>query len=208
MSRITPSIGTYGKFEFKLPWIINPGESYTITAIQTLSEISRAGVDPKTIIYQPMGLIDGANGFSWAAEFESNPSILTLSGTSGNTIIIPDTYILNYPNQSVVEYAKFLASIEIGLFPATENLNQLALDLADLATAYSGQQAIGSIYMLPLDPQPTEQQHRAYENAKKYHRLDSITNAEEIALLREENASLRSSIAALITRLQNLGGLP
>ena len=62
--------------------------------------------------------------------------------------------------------------------------------------------------MLPLDPQPTEQQHRAYENAKKYHRLDSITNAEEIALLREENASLRSSIAALITRLQNLGGLP
>ncbi len=76
--------------------------------------------------------------------------------------------------------------------------------MADLATRYSGQVATGSIFQLPLDTQPTEQEHLAYENAKKYNRLDSITNAEEIELLRNENQSLRNSNAALIARLRSV----
>ena len=204
MSRITPSIGTYGTFELKTPWISNPGEKYTISAIQTLDEIVRSGIDPKVTIYQPVGLTDGVNSFSWAAEFEANPSILTLTGTNGNTIIIPDTYILSYPNQSTVEYTRYFASIDLGIFPTTEDLNQLSIDLADLATSYSGQTATGSVFQLPLETQPTEQEHLAYENAKKYNRLDSITNAEEIELLRNENQSLRNSLAAVITRLRSV----
>ena len=204
MSRITPSIGTYGTFELKTPWISNPGEKYTISAIQTLDEIVRSGIDPKATIYQPVGLTDGVNSFSWAAEFEANPSILTLTGTNGNTIIIPDTYILSYPNQSTVEYTRYFASIDLGIFPTTEDLNQLSIDLADLATSYSGQTATGGIFQLPLETQPTEQEHLAYENAKKYNRLDSITNAEEIALLHNENQSLRSSLAAVIARLRSV----
>ena len=204
MSRITPSIGTYGTFELKTPWISNPGEKYTISAIQTLDEIVRSGIDPKATIYQPVGLTDGVNSFSWAAEFEANPSILTLTGTNGNTIIIPDTYILSYPNQSTVEYTRYFASIDLGIFPTTEDLNQLSIDLADLATSYSGQTATGGIFQLPLETQPTEQEHLAYENAKKYNRLDSITNAEEIALLRNENQSLRNSLAAVIARLRSV----
>lgn len=204
MSRITPSIGTYGTFELKTPWVSNPGEKYTISAIQTLDEIVRSGIDPKVTIYQPAGLTNGVNGFSWAAEFEANPSILTLTGTNGNTIIIPDTYILSYPNQSTAEYARYFASIDLGIFPTTEDLNQLSIDLADLATSYSGQTATGSIFQLPLETQPTEQEHLAYENAKKYNRLDSITNAEEIELLRNENQSLRNSLAAVITRLRSV----
>ena len=204
MSRITPSIGTYGTFELKTPWISNPGEKYTISAIQTLDEIVRSGIDPKVTIYQPVGLTDGVNSFSWAAEFEANPSILTLTGTNGNTIIIPDTYILSYPNQSTVEYTRYFASIDLGIFPTTEDLNQLSIDLADLATSYSGQTATGGIFQLPLETQPTEQEHLAYENAKKYNRLDSITNAEEIALLRNENQSLRNSLAAVIARLRSV----
>ena len=204
MSRITPSIGTYGTFELKTPWISNPGEKYTISAIQTLDEIVRSGIDPKVTIYQPVGLTDGVNSFSWAAEFEANPSILTLTGTNGNTIVIPDTYILSYPNQSTVEYTRYFASIDLGIFPTTEDLNQLSIDLADLATSYSGQTATGGIFQLPLETQPTEQEHLAYENAKKYNRLDSITNAEEIALLHNENQSLRNSLAAVIARLRSV----
>ena len=209
MSRITPSIGTYGTFELKTPWVSNPGEKYTISAIQTLDEIVRSGIDPKATIYQPVGLTNGVNGFSWAAEFEANPSILTLTGTNGNTIIIPDTYILSYPNQSTVEYTRYFASIDLGIFPATEDLQWLAAELADhsikrLQDEDVGRVTTGTVYQLPLETQPTEQEHLAYENAKKYNRLDSITNAEEIALLHNENQSLRSSLAAVIARLRSI----
>lgn len=204
MNRITPSIGTSGTFEFKLPWIVNPGEKYTISAIKTLDELVRSNIDPKETIYVPMGLTDGASGFSWDEEFEANPSIITLTGTNGNTIIIPDTYILNYPNQATAEYSRFFASIDLGSFLTTANLSQLAIDLADLATQYSGRTATGSIFTLPLDVQPTEEEHQAFVLAERYNQLDSITNAEEIARLKNALQSLEISKDALITRLRSV----
>lgn len=204
MTRITPTVGTYGTFELKTPWVASPGEKYTISAIKTLDELVRSGIDPKATIYGPMGLTDGASGFSWDAEFEANPSILTLTGTNGNTIIIPDTYIDGYPNQSTAEYARYFASIDLGNFPTTVDLSQLSTDLADLATMYNGSTATGSIFSLPLDNQPTEEEHLAYLNAQRYNRLDSITNSEEIARLKQELLSVETTKNALIARLRSV----
>ena len=207
MTRITPSIGTYGTFTFKSPWIVSPGEKYTISAIKTLDELVRSGIDPKAVIYEPVGLTDGASGFSWDEEFEANPSILTLTGTNGNTIIIPDTYIDGYPSQSTAEYSRFFASIDLGSFLANADLSQLATDLADLATTYSGRTAIGSIFKLPLDTQPTEAEHQAFVNAEKYNSPESISNTEQIALLKQELQSVYTSQAALIARLRSVDPL-
>ena len=207
MSRITPIIGTYGTFELKAPWVVNPGEHYTITAIQTLDEIVRGGVDPKTAIYAPMGLGSDNGNFNWSDEFKSNPSIITLAGTRGGIIVVPDTFISSYPNQAAIEYSNFVVSINLGMFPSTENFTQLKEDLRDLAYAYTKQINTGEVYKLPVETQPTESQHQSLLRIRKLERTDSMTNAEELSRLRNENQKLKISNAALIKRLQDLGEL-
>ena len=72
MSKITPYVGIKGTFVLSSPWISNPGELYEITAIRTLSEMARLGIDPKTSIYGVVGLATGPGTFSWEYEEKAN----------------------------------------------------------------------------------------------------------------------------------------
>lgn len=204
MSRITPLIGISGVFELKTPWVTNPGEIYTITAIQSFEELVRSGIDPKKTIYEPMQLGDGGSDFSWANEFAANPSIVTLSGSQGNIIIVPDTYIKNYPDQSSIEYSRYILAVDLGSHPSTENFLQLAKDIEDLVQTYTKFPCSTKTHTLPLEIQPTEEQHLAYMRVKRYDRTDSASHAEEIARLRAKSQKLEATVHALTTRLRNV----
>ena len=205
MSKITPNVGTRGAFVLADPWVANPGEIYEITAIRSLSELARSGVDPKKSIYAAMGLVDGNRNFSWADEEKTNPYILTLTGSSGNIITIPDTYITSYPDTSIILYQRGIISIDLGIFPEDEDLSSIAADLADLASSRTGMPASSKVHIVPLKTQPTSEQHLAYENVRKYNRPESISNFEELTLLREELARVKKTNQALTKRLEVLG---
>lgn len=207
MSKITPVVGIKGTFILADPWISNPGELYEISAIRTLSELARSGVDPKKSIYAAMGLVDGKNDFVWADEEKANPYILTLSGSNGNIITIPDTFITSYPDTSIILYQRGIVAVDLGIFPEDEDLSSIATDLADLAQSRTGMPASSKVHLLPLKTQPTSEQHLAYENVRKYHKPESISNYEEIALLRQENERLKQTNLALIGRLEALGAI-
>ena len=208
MSKITPYVGIKGTFVLSSPWIGNPGELYEITAIRTLSELARLGVDPKTSVYGAVGLVNGNGTFVWENEEKANPFILTLTGTNGNVITVPDTYIAGYPDTSNVLYRQGLVAIDLGLFPDSEDLTIIANDLAELASSRIGLATTAKIHYIPLLKQPTVAEHIAYEKVRKYERPAHISNEEEISELKLENASLRKSLDALKTRMENLGLLP
>ncbi len=208
MSNITPIIGTKGVFVLKSPWVVNPGEHYEVAEIKTLEQLSMSGVDPKNSIYGKLGLVDGSNGFSWADEVSRKPKILILVGTRGNKIVVPDTYVANYPDISAVEYQRYLISIDLGLFPLNEDFTELASDLAMLASSRSGLKATEKTYTLPLATQPTAQEHEDMAKARKTYVPETISNAEEITLLRLEVETLKKTTSALRTKLQNHGLLP
>lgn len=208
MSNITPIIGTKGVFVLKSPWVVNPGEHYEVAEIKTLEQLSMSGVDPKNSIYGKLGLVDGSNGFSWADEVSRKPKILILVGTRGNKIVVPDTYVANYPDISAVEYQRYLISIDLGLFPLNEDFTELASDLAMLASSRSGLKATEKTYTLPLATQPTTQEHEDMAKARKTYVPETISNAEEITLLRLEVETLKKTTSALRTKLQNHGLLP
>lgn len=205
MSKITPTVGTKGTFLLADPWIANPGEIYEITAIRTLSELARTGVDPKKSIYAAMGLTDGTRNFVWADEEKINPYILTLSGSGGNIITIPDTFITSYPDTSIILYQRGIISVDLGIFPEDEDLSSIASDLTDLVRSRTGMPASSKVHSLPLKTQPTSEQHLAYENVRKYNKPESISNYEEITLLRDELARVKQTNQALIKRLESLG---
>ena len=208
MSNITPIIGTKGVFVLKSPWVVNPGEHYEVAEIKTIEQLSMSGVDPKNSIYGKIGLIDGANGFSWADEVSRKPKIIILMGTRGNKIVVPDTYIASYPDISAVEYQRYLISIDLGLFPLNEDFGELANDLVMLATSRTGLKASGKTYTTPLATQPTVQEHEDMVKARKTYVPDTISNAEEITLLRLEIETLKKTTLAFKTKLQNHGLLP
>lgn len=205
MSKITPVVGIKGTFVLADPWISNPGELYEIAAIRTLSELARTGVDPKKSIYATMGLIDGARNFVWADEEKTNPYILTLTGSNGNVITVPDTYITSYPDTSIILYQRGLIAVELGIFPEDEDLSSIASDLVDLAQSRTGLPASSKVHLIPLKTQPTTEQHLAYENVRKYHKPESLSNFEEISLLKQELERVKQTNQALIGRLETLG---
>lgn len=205
MSKITPVVGTRGAFVLADPWVANPGEIYEISAIRTLYELARSGVDPKKSIYGAMGLIDGTRNFVWNNEEKTNPYILTLTGSSGNVITIPDTYIASYPDTSIILYQRGIISVDLGIFPEDEDLSSIAADMADLASSRTGMPASSKVHIVPLKTQPTSEQHLAYENVRKYNKPESISNYEEITLLKEELARVKLTNQALTRKLESLG---
>lgn len=208
MSKITPYIGIKGTFDLKDPWVTNPGEQYEITAVRTLSELSRQGIDPQKSLYGIMGLVDGSGSFVWRDEEKSNPFILTLRGSNGNIITVPDTYINAFPDTSVILYHRGLIAVDLGIFPESEDLITIANDLSELATSRTGMSSSAKIHYIPLKNQPTAQQHAAYENVRKYNKPESISNTEEVLALRLELESLKNINHALKTRLESLGVIP
>lgn len=206
MARLTPGIGAKGVFKFKSPWVAKENDVYTVTAIQVLSEYSRSGIDPFSAIYEPMGLKDGIGGFSSEAEVKENPMIITLTGNSGDVIVIPDTYIESFPDQSTVKYFNFVASIEIGIFEENEGIDYIIPSILDMCERYTGRKADGKLFRLELERQPTNAEHRALQRIKRYN-IGDVTMTEEIERLRGEVIKLKTSNKALIKRLQTLGDI-
>lgn len=206
--KITPIIGTKGIFVLRSPWIPSPGEHYEVTAIRTLQELTNAGIDVQKDIYAKLGIQDGVDGFSWNAEVSKNPYYVTLQGTQGNKLVVPDTYIEQYPDLSPVKYHRVFVAVSIGQFPEDEKFDDLASDLADLAQSRTGMTAVGMIYTTPLQTQPTAQQHQTYMNTRLHSKPDVISNNEEITKLKAENAKQRQTIDALINKLTLHGLLP
>lgn len=208
MAKITPNIGMRGTFVLKNPWITNQGEQYEITAIRTLQDLAKASVDAKTMIYAKMGLNDGQGGFNWADEVKKDPFFVTLYGTQGNKIIVPDTYIEQFPDLSPVKYHRVFIAVSIGQFPEDETFDDLANDLADLAQSRTGMTAVGKPYTTPLLMQPTAQEHQSYMDTRLHSKPDVISNDEEITKLKAENAKQRETITALINKLEAHNLLP
>lgn len=208
MNKITPHIGTKGTFTLTAPWVVNPGEQYEITAIRTLSELARTGVDPKKSLYGAMGLVDGKGTFNWSEEEKANPNILTLTGTNGNIITVPDTYVEKYPDTSTVTYQRVVIAIDAGIFTEDEDMTILAKDLADLCQFRTNIPATSKVHRVPLANQPTVAEHLVYERVRKYESPTNITNAEELLSLRAENVKQKETINALITKLEQLGVIP
>ena len=77
--------------------------------------------------------------------------------------------------------------------------------MADLANSRTGMPASSKVHVVPLKTQPTSEQHLAYENVRKYNKPESISNHEELSLLKEELARVKQTTQALTKRLEALG---
>lgn len=212
MAKKTPPIGAKGRYTLKSPWVANPGVLYECEAIRSFDDIYQLGSDVYNEYYLPMGLMDGADfegtPFSFSTEKSLDPNIITLRGSDGTFIYVPDTYILSYPSMDGVRYSRMVISIDLGSLPDYVDLGPLKTSLANLA-----QQVIGAVpdvdeHRAASTNQPTALEHDALEAARVA--AISITQTDHQKYLQEvqKNALKTQTIAALVSRLQQLGDLP
>ena len=152
VSRITPTIGSKGRYTLSLPWTANAAKLYECEAIRSFDDIYELGVDVYQEYYVPMGLVDNTvvsgNLFLFKEQRDAKVCIITLRSTDdGEYIYVPDSYISNSPVSSVKPYSHIVLSVDCGALPDSLDLSALKSDLSDLAKGYLGITTPGNLVL-------------------------------------------------------------
>lgn len=213
VSRITPSVGSKGRYTLSLPWTANAAKLYECEAIRSFDDIYELGVDVYQEYYVPMGLVDntvvGGNLFLFKEQRDANVCIITLRSTDdGEYIYVPDSYISNSPVSNVKPYSHIVLSVDCGPLPDNLDLTALKSDLSDLAKGYLGITTPGNLVLenrAASTNQPTAIEADALETA----RLAAVTIKKSFQQLHLEevakNQRNEEIIAALTQKLIDLG---
>lgn len=172
--KMTPSIGASGVFVLKLPWLADANTTYEVIAVRSFEDIYKAGDDVYPIYYKPMGLVDGVAGFNFKTEVAQKPNIITLQGSNGSIVYVPDTYIIHSPTLGNVKYQHVVITASLGALPEHVDLSILRDDVQNIIESRIGAATEVKIMTAPSSNQPTAEQHEALEAA----RLGSITEYE------------------------------
>ncbi len=213
VSRITPSVGSKGRYTLSLPWTANAAKLYECEAIRSFDDIYELGVDVYQEYYVPMGLVDntvvGGNLFLFKEQRDAKVCIITLRSTDdGEYIYVPDSHISNSPVSSVKPYSHIVLSVDCGALPDSLDLSALKSDLSDLAKGYLGITTPGNLVLenrAASTNQPTAIEGDALEVA----RLAAVTIKKSFQqLYLEEQAKNQRNeeiITALTQKLIDLG---
>lgn len=207
MANMTPPMNTTGRFATKSPWELPANLVYQCIAIRSFEDIYKQGIDVQEVYYTPMGLVSGA-AFNFAEEQSKKPNIITLHGSDGSIVYIPDTYILSYPKSGEIRYQHVVLCASIGALPEFVDLTALKNSLENLISAQLGTVVEVHEVVAPSTDQPTNAQHEILEAA----RAGSITAFENdhTKLKKEEakSALLDAKVKTLVAILKANGLLP
>lgn len=159
MSRVTPPIGAKGLFKVRAPYTVSASAVYWVGAKRTFEELIAAKINPLKHVYAPVGL--GQQDYN--ADIVEGAEVITLLSNVRGPLHIPDTYILEYPNMSVVPHSWVVCTVSCGILPDTYDLTRMKQTVAAAVAEYTGVQAEVQTMVAPTTDAVTEAD---YLNAK------------------------------------------
>lgn len=205
MANMTPPLHAQGRYVTKSPWELPGTLIYECIAIRTFEDVYKLGIDVYDTYYVPMGLVNSPT-FNFSDEKTAKANIITLRGSDGSIVYIPDTYILSYPNAGTVKYQHVVLSVSLGAMPEYLDLAPLSRAIENMVSGRVGATVTVKEVVAPTNDQPTKENHEILEAA----RLGSITMYEnDYTRLKKEEAKsalLQSKLtsALAILRANNL----
>lgn len=205
----TPPIFAKGRWVLKLPFIANPTKLYTCIAIRSFADVYKLGTDVYRVHYLTMGVADGVtvsgNPFNFVAERLNNPNIITLQADDGETIYVPDTFILRFPDMGDVKYSHLVLSVSVGAVPDYLDMGELKDAVAQAVASRMGFVPTVREHRAPSTDNPTPAQHEAIE-AARLASLDLLeTDAAKVAKLLGISAKKQQTIDGLLKVLRSNG---
>lgn len=159
MARITPPIGAKGLFKVRSPYVVSAAAVYWVGAVRTYEELIAAKIDPLTQVYVPVGM--GQSDYN--QDIIEGAQVITLLSSVRPPLHIPDTYILEYPNMSLVPHSWIVCTVSCGILPDTYDLTRMQQTVAAAVSEYTGVQSTVTISTAPTTDSVTE---AAYLEAK------------------------------------------
>lgn len=197
---IVPPIKTEGWFELTPPFKLEEGKIYVCEEIRSFEELGRLGKNVLQDVYITNGLTESIYEEDKAAE----APIITLKPFGGAPVYVPSTYILTYPGMKGSGYATKLIVLEVGLVPASFDMSEMKVDIADYVKSKMGVDAAVSeanhIYDKTLSPA----EQVALEKARRLAIENYIPKDQQIKTLQETNVEITAQRDALLEEIIKL----
>ena len=196
MANLIPQIGATGKYQLQTPFDAQIKENavYTCIAVRRLGDFVSIGRDPKALYYDANELGDNA----WERDsLDPDVCIVTLVSKAKQTIYVPTTYILSYPDLGGIPYTVRLLGINLGAIPDTMDLSNLITSIENLVKDTVGIESTAQTVAVSETKIISQEDHETIEDA----RLDLITvDKTDRATVLE----LQAIVQAQLTRIQEL----
>lgn len=171
----TPSIGMSGVFTLRTPFSVPDNVIYTVEGHRTFAELIGDGIDPVETVYAPVGL--GIEDYQLDA-VRPGALIIILVNTKGNRLLVPNTYVIDYPNTSVVPHAWMVATVSLGVLPIDYDFQRVREAVAATVSDFIG-----------VEP-------NVYIAQKRTHDVITEERAQELAAMRNAAIQYRSTAQA------------
>lgn len=194
-TNVIPPIDTTGIWELKTPFTTKLNTAYTLIAQRKFEDVTKLGKDVYSAYYLPYNIKEGENipgtseVFFFAKEVENNVVILTLRDSVGNILYVPSSFVLSYPDTSIVPYRLMIASIVLGIFRPDVDYSILVANLEDVCKATLGLDNVTvNIHAGPTSGGLSATESDALETARQNKQASEETNLEKVIRLEKELA--------------------
>lgn len=195
MARVTPPIGAKGLFKVRSPYVVSAAAVYWVGAVRTYEELIAAKIDPLTQVYTPVGM--GQQDYN--ADIIEGAQVITLLSFVRPPLHIPDTYILEYPNMSIVPHSWIVCTVSCGILPDTYDLTRMQQTVAIAVSEYTGVQANVTISTAPTTDSVTEAAYLEAKAVRDAALLNKSTDFADKLVLQEQLDKANAYIGDLTT---------
>lgn len=135
MSFKTPAIGMSGVYQVEPPWTLLPGKVYRCSGHRTFEQYIVSGEDPVEKVYAPVGLTE--------VEYLADSTlagilVVTLVTEDGDTLSLPNKYIIDYPESAIVPHSWYVLTLSLGMLPDDYNLQRIEAAAKEAVSDYIG----------------------------------------------------------------------
>lgn len=194
----TPPLYATGKWVLQAPFTVDSNTVYVCKAIRSFDDIKAQGIDPYVTYYQPLGLtVD-----DFKADVANLANIVTLMSETAPVVYVPDSYIVSYPDTTMIPYRHVVLSVSLGAVPDTLVLDDFLDKVEQTAMASLGLEVNVRAHQAGVLTEGVDQ--RTHQSLERVRLLRINTNEtelakhrrtlEELERLREQNRLLEAVI--------------
>lgn len=199
----TPPINAVGSYKVLSPFTVEEGVVYKCEAINGFEALEQQGIDVFSHYYTPYGISEE----KYLEDKQAGINICWLMSSEANPVIIPSSYISEYPNVASVPYSNHFLAFQLGPLPTGYVLDILIADLKDRIRAETGVEAEGELVTMPVTNEISTEEHEQMESVRQQMKLVTPSSAQKLLASEARVAELQRHIQLLeeeVTRLNEL----
>lgn len=169
---MVPPIDRTGPYELKAPFTTTPTTIWRCIEIREFIGLGIANSSAFETYYEPSGLTQE----DCDRDEKDGVSLITLWSTTGETLFIPASYILNYPNEGALPASNILLSANLGMLGLDVDMAFIVSKVKGVLSAVVGREPEVVVHSLAVEGVLTSEEVLAMEIARKAAVTDSETD--------------------------------